>query len=128
MQITDSFSEEITETVLAWPGVSAGVGSRGEWAFRVGRRELGHLHGDHIAHFAFPKDLWGQLHAEGRVSDHPIFPGQPGWAQRRITDTDDVADVLALLGLNYERAISRSGAAAESTHDATIRTPRGDLS
>ena len=115
MRTTEHLSEQITETVLSWPGVSAGAGSRGEWAFKVDGRELGHLHGDHVAHFAFPKDLWGRLHAEGRVSEHPIFPGQPGWGERRITDEDDVADVLALLGLNYERAVSRTGAAAGST-------------
>lgn len=107
MQPTKQFSEEITETVLSWPGVSAGEGSRGEWAFKVGGRELGHLHGDHVAHFAFPKHLWGRLHAEGRVTEHPIFPGKPGWAARRIDDADDVADVLALLGLNYARAVSQ---------------------
>jgi hypothetical protein len=30
-------------------------GRRGEFGFRVGRREIGHLHGDHAAHFSFPK-------------------------------------------------------------------------
>ncbi len=128
MQTTKHFSEEITETVMAWPGVSAGVGSRGEWAYKVGGRELGHLHGDHVAHFAFPEALWGQLRAQGRVSEHPIFPGRPGWGERRISDASDVADVLALLGLNYERAVSRPGAATGSTRSATIRTPRGELS
>ena len=107
MQTTPRFSEAITDAVRSWPGVSAGLGERGEWAFTVGRRELGHLHGDHVAHFAFPKELWGRLRAEGRVTEHPIFPGKPGWAARRIDDGDDVIDVLALLRLNYERAASR---------------------
>jgi len=46
-------SEHITDTVTAWPGVEAGWGSRGEWAFRVAGSEIGHLHGDHVAHFGF---------------------------------------------------------------------------
>ncbi len=66
--------------------------------------------------------------SEGRVSEHPIFPGKPGWSERRIADADDVADVLALLGLNYERAVSRRGAAAGSMPDATTRTRRGHIS
>ncbi|MGO9884334.1 MAG: luciferase family protein, partial [Solirubrobacteraceae bacterium] len=50
-----SASQQITDKVTSWPGVEAGYGRRGEWAFTVGRREIGHLHGDHAAHFVFPK-------------------------------------------------------------------------
>jgi len=96
-------SERITEQVTSWPGVTAGPGRRGEFSFRVGRREIGHLHGDHAAHFAFPKDVWARLVAEGRVVDHPVFPGKAGPAARRIADDHDVEDVIALLRLNYDR-------------------------
>jgi hypothetical protein len=50
-------SEQVTDTVTAWPGVEAGYGKRGEWGFRVGGHEIGHLHGDRAAHFAFGRDL-----------------------------------------------------------------------
>jgi hypothetical protein len=50
-------SEQITTEVTSWPGVEAGPGRRGEYAFRVGRREIGHLHGDHAAHFSSPKGV-----------------------------------------------------------------------
>lgn len=105
METTKAFSEHITDVVDEWPGVRAGAGSRGEWAFKVGGREIGHLHGDHVAHFGFPKDVWTDLKAQGRIDDHPVFPGKPGWGARRMGDADDVADVIALLRLNYERAI-----------------------
>jgi hypothetical protein len=97
-------SEQITAEVTSWEGVAAGPGRRGEFAFKVGRREIGHLHGDHAAHFAFPKDVWAELHAAGRVVDHPVFPGREGLAARRIESEDDVRDVIALMRLNYERA------------------------
>jgi hypothetical protein len=96
-------SERITETVTAWPGVEAGTGRRGEWAFRVGGREIGHLHGDHAAHFFFPKDVAGALYAEGRVVHHPVFPDRDGPAARRIASEADVDDVIALLRINYDR-------------------------
>src|SRR5215813_6483907 len=98
-------SETITEEVTSWPGVEAGPGRRGEFSFRVGRREIGHLHGDHAAHFSFPKDVWAELHGTGRVVDHPVFPGKAGPAARRIEGDDDVRDVIALLRLNYDRVI-----------------------
>ena len=98
-------SQRITAEVTSWPGVAAAPGRRGEFAFTVGsRRPLGHLHGDRVAHFSFPKALWAQLRAEGRITDHPVFPGKQGPAARRIESEADVEDVIALLRLNYDRA------------------------
>lgn len=110
MDLTQSFNEDITRVVAAWPGVSAGVGTRGEWGFKVGGREIGHLHGDHVAHFGFPKDVGKELRAQGRITDRPVFPGNVGMGQRRMDDASDAADVIALLRLNYERAVGRGDA------------------
>ena len=107
--MSDGASRTITEAVTSWPGVTAGIGSRGEWGFSVGRRQLGHLHGDRVAHFGFPKPVWNELFAQGRVTHHPVFPGRAGWAARSIEDESDVRDVIALLRLNYERVVARHG-------------------
>jgi len=100
-------SEQITKEVTSWPGVEAGPGRRGEFAFKVDGREIGHLHGDHAAHFGFPKPLWRQLREQGRVEPHPVFPNAEGPAARRIEDDADVRDVIELLRLNYQRAAAR---------------------
>jgi len=102
-------SEQIIEEVTSWPGVAAGPGRRGEFAFRLGRREIGHLHGDHAAHFSFPKHIWAELREQRRIVDHPVFPGRVGPSARRIEDEADVRDVIALLRLNYERVVARHG-------------------
>src|SRR5687767_440008 len=96
-------SARITAEVTAWPGVEAGAGSRGEFAFRVGRREIGHLHGDRVAHFGFPPDVGARLRSEGRVGPHPVAPHKPAWAARPLESDADVDDVIALLRLNYDR-------------------------
>jgi hypothetical protein len=101
-------SVRITAEVTSWPGVTAGHGSRGEWAFKVGRREIGHLHGDHVAHFFFPQDVFDELLAQHRITHHPVFPDRRGPAARRIEDDADVEDVIALLRDQHERAVSRS--------------------
>src|SRR5215213_5763483 len=102
-QAPPSPSERITDEVTSWPGVEAGFGRRGEWAFKVGRREIGHLHGDRTAHLFFPKEVWAELLGEGRITHHPVFPDKQGPASRTIRGKDDVEDVIALMRLNYER-------------------------
>lgn len=102
-------SKQITDEVTSWPGVEAGPGRRGEFGFKVGHREIGHLHGDRSAHFSFPRDVWKQLREQGRITDHPVFPGKVGPAARRIDSPADVEDVIALMRLNYERVVDRHG-------------------
>ena len=109
MSATATASEQITEEVTSWPNVEAGFGLRGEFAFKVGRREIGHLHGDHAAHFFFPKATWAQLREQGRIVQHPVFPDREGPAARQINDEEDVRDVIALMRLNYEDAVARAG-------------------
>src|SRR5882757_6630388 len=101
--------QQIIEEVTSWPGVEAGPGRRGELSFRLGRRQIGHLHGDHAAHFSFPKGVWAELKAQGRIVAHPVFPNTEGPAARRIDGQADVREVIALLRLNYERAVARHG-------------------
>ena len=102
-------SDRIVTEVTAWPGVEATAGSRGELSLRVGKREIGHLHGDHAAHFGLPKALFHDLHDRGQVDFHPVFPGKPGFAARRIDSERDVEDVIEIFGLNYDRVIARHG-------------------
>src|SRR6266542_815473 len=102
-------SGQIIEEVTSWPGIEAGPGRRGEFAFRLGRREIGHLHGDHAAHFSFPKQVWAELMAQGRIVPHPVFSDSQGPAARRIEGDADVRDVIAMLRLNYDRVVARHG-------------------
>jgi hypothetical protein len=107
MSKVQTASERITEEVTSWPGVTAGLGRCGEFAFKVGGREIGHLHGDRAAHFSFPKQVWRELGEQGRIEPHPVFPDREGPAARQIVDDADVRDVVALLRLNYDRAATR---------------------
>ena len=50
--------------------------------------------------------------AAGRIEPHPVFPDREGPAARRIVTHEDVADVIALLRLNYDRQSARHGVPA----------------
>ena len=114
MSTAPTASERITDEVASWPGIEVDRGEIGEVAFKLGRRELGHIHGDAAAHFSFPKSQWRALQQDGRIEHHPVFPDQVGPAQRRIAGDDDVRDVIALFRLIYDRIVDRMGLPAEA--------------
>jgi hypothetical protein len=94
----------------SWPGVVTVRGADGQTLLRIGRCEIGHLHDYGVAHFAFPVGLWLGLIDEGHVEPHPLE--RAGLAERRIHTEADVADVIALLRLNYDRIVMRAAAPA----------------
>ncbi len=108
MSLTMSAGEQIKRELTSWPGVEAGPGRRGEFAFKVRGREIGHLHGDRAAHFSFPKPVWRELKEQGRIVEHPVFPGREGPAAHNIRSEHDVAEVIELMRLNYARAVART--------------------
>ena len=113
-------SEQITDEVTSWPGVEAGPGARGEFSFKLGRREIGHLHGEHVAHFGFPKQVWASLFEQKRIDYHPVFPGKPGFGSRPIVDQDDVFDVIELLRLNYDRVLAATSAGSPAASSSIL--------
>jgi hypothetical protein len=109
MNQTSTPSQRITDEVTSWEGVEAGTGRRGEFAFTVGGHEIGHLHGDHAAHFGFPRDVGSELREQGRVGPHPVNRHSPKLAARAIASEADVRDVIELMRLNYDRVVTRYG-------------------
>ena len=114
MSTSPTASEQITAEVTSWPGVRGRHGTRGEFAFKLGGRELGHLHGDPVAHFGFPKQVWTELYEQKRIDYHPVFPAGPATGHARIESEEDVHDVIELLRLNYDRVVDRHGTPVEA--------------
>jgi hypothetical protein len=120
-------SRQIIEEVTSWPGVEAGPGNRGEFAFKLGRREIGHLHGDHRP-LSFPKRVWADLRKQGRIVPHPVFPDSQGPAARKIEGEADIRDVIELFRLNYDRVVTRHGLPAGVEVRLPERTTRSHRS
>jgi hypothetical protein len=114
MSTSPTASQQITQAVTSWPGIEAGAGRRGEFAFKLAGTEVGHLHGDHAAHFFFPQQVWEELKAQHRIVAHPVFPDKRGPAARRIESDEDIRDVIELIRLNYERVLARQSSSARA--------------
>ena len=97
--------EKIVIEVVKLRGVEAAPHRFGGTEFRLGRRELGHVHGDCQADVAFPMDLRNRLVAEGRAEPHHILP-QSGWVTFRLRKGEDVGAAVELFRLSYEAAVA----------------------
>lgn len=69
---------------------------------RLGRRELGRLHGDRLADLPFPKRIAAMLVETGRAEPHRFARG--GWVTFPIRGEEDVEAAVELFRLSYERA------------------------
>jgi hypothetical protein len=96
-------ADRIAEQVLSWEGVTTHAHRFGGVEFRLGKRELGHLHGDRLADLPFPRRIRDELVAAGRARSHHVLP-ESGWVSRTIAGPEDVDEVVALFRLSYERA------------------------
>jgi hypothetical protein len=98
----EDIGARIEREVTSWPGVTVHARRFGGREFRLGRRELGHLHGARRADLPFPPRIRDMLVETGRAEPHHVLP-ESGWVSRQIR-ADDVDEVVELFRLAYERA------------------------
>jgi hypothetical protein len=97
--------DQIRAEVLSWPGVSEGDHRFGGKEFRLGKREIGHLHGDHLADLPFPVKIREELVREGKARPHHVLP-DTGWVSYPILDESAVPGAIELFRMSYERAVA----------------------
>lgn len=98
----------ITRTVLMWEGVSVHPHRFGGVEYRLGRRELGHIHGDHLVDIPFPKRIRNEIVRDGLARPHHIQP-ESGWVSFYLRESGDPEAAIALLRRSYEIARKQKG-------------------
>lgn len=94
----------ITETVTNWQGITARPHRFGGVEYVMGRREIGHIHGDYQVDIPFPRRVREALVANGEAERHHILP-ESGWITFRIRQEEDVTQAIALFRRSYELAL-----------------------
>lgn len=107
--------KQITGVVLKWAGVTAQPHRFNGRAFHLGKREIGHIHGDHLLDIPFPTKVGQAVVAAGRAQPHHVLP-QSGWVSFYIREEADIKGAIELLRQSYELARKqRSKQSKEST-------------
>ncbi|MCX6060044.1 MAG: DUF5519 family protein [Chloroflexi bacterium] len=93
----------ITKVVTAWAGVTVAPHRFGGVEYVIGKREIGHIHGDHMVDVPFPKKVRDQIVAAGRAQPHHILP-ETGWVSFYLRQDEDVEQAITLLNESYQIA------------------------
>ena len=96
--------DQITAAALAWEGARVAPHRFGGVEFRLGRREIGHLHGEHLLDIPFPLKVRQELVKAGKVEPHHLLPDS-GWISFYLRQPDDIQSAIGLLRLSYEIAL-----------------------
>ncbi len=98
----------IREAVASWPGVEAHPHRFGGTEFVLGKREIGHVHGDWLIDIPFPTRVRDEIVAAGRAEPHHIL-ADSGWVSFYLREPGDVERGLQLLRESYEIAVKQRG-------------------
>jgi hypothetical protein len=100
--------KRITNTVTSWEGVSAHPHRFGGTEYRLGRREIGHIHGNRLVNIPFPTKMRDEIVAAGRAQPHHVLP-ESGWVSFYINEDGDVENAIGLLRESYTIAMRQKG-------------------
>lgn len=98
--------EHIIKTVSNWEKVEAHPHRFGGTEFRIGSREIGHIHADHLVDIPFPTKVRDELVAAGQAEPHHILP-ETGWVSFYIREEIDVQKAIDLLQRSYQIALKQ---------------------
>jgi hypothetical protein len=99
-------SRQIVDTLLTWDGIEVHPHRFGGVEFCMGKREIGHIHGDALVDIPFPKKVRDEIVMTGKAEAHHVLP-DTGWVSFYLRADEDVQRVIELLKKSYELALKQ---------------------
>ncbi len=98
--------EQIDAVVSRWEGVTRFPHRFGGREYRLGDREIGHVHGDGLVDIPFPTKVRNEIIGAGLAEAHHVLP-QSGWVSFYIRQPADVEKAVALLRRSFDLAVQQ---------------------
>lgn len=98
--------ENIHRAMIECEGVSASNHRFGGTEYKIGPREIGHVHGNNLVDIPFPIKIRNEIVEKGEAKPHYILP-ESGWVSIYLKTEDDVERAIVLLKRSYEIAIQQ---------------------
>lgn len=121
--------ERLVDDVGSWPGVTVGEHRFGGTEWRVGPREIGHIHAWGMLDIAYLRALRDALVEEDETGSHHLLD-ESGWTTFYIQHPDDYDHARWLLRLSYLYHVSvlkKTAAGAEEFAAIDVTSELADL-
>jgi hypothetical protein len=105
-------AQRIQAELLSWPHVETHPHRFGGTEYRIDRRELDHIHGNHLVDIPFPTKVRDEVVAAGQAEPHHLLP-DTGWVSLYLREAADVDRALALFRRSFELTVKQQGLALE---------------
>lgn len=96
--------EQIDAVVSQWEGITGLPHRFGGREYRLGDREIGHVHGDGLVDIPFPTKVRNEIVEAGLAEPHHVLP-RSGWISFYIRQPADVEKAVALLRRSFDLAV-----------------------
>lgn len=106
----------ITKAVAGWTGITVQPHRFGGVEYMIGKREIGHIHGDQLVDIPFPKKVRDEIVAAGRAQPHHILP-ETGWVSFYLREENDVEKAITLLHESYDIAQKQKSKTKEEQNE-----------
>lgn len=87
-------------------GVTSSVHRFGGTEYKFGKREIGHIHGNHLVDIPFPMKIRNGIVESGNAEPHHILP-ESGWVSVFLNNGNDVDRAIVLLKKSYNLAVEQ---------------------
>ena len=94
----------IRQAVLEWEGTEAYPHRFGGTEYRLGSREIGHIHGNWLVDLPFPKKIRDEVVQARRAEPHHLLKDS-GWVSLYLRTPEDIQRAIDLLRSSYEIAL-----------------------
>lgn len=96
----------LEQTLSQWEGIQSYPHRFGGREFRLGNREIGHVHGNHLVDVPLPIAMRNQVIAEGLAQPHHLLP-ESGWVSLYLNQPQDLVNAVTLLQRSYQLALEQ---------------------
>jgi Luciferase len=98
--------DKIKNSVIYWNGITFKSHRFGGIEFNLGKREIGHIHGDYLVDIPFTKKIKNEIISAGLANVHHILP-ESGWISKYLHNKEDVDIAIELLRKSFELAVEQ---------------------
>ena len=107
--------EKIYQVMMDCREVTAGEHRFGDIEYKLGKREIGHVHGNSRVDIPFPIKIRNEIIEKGEALPHHVLPDS-GWVSIYLRNNDDVYKKINLLIRSYEITLQQKVKRKQTNH------------